>query len=146
MLGQKRKFRFFVAFPNNINLYFRQGHKLLQAINVLKIKSTNVSLAEGVHNHIYQPSGAGSTRLLPATPHRLQPLTACNTSPPALSKMADGIRKWVKSQVIGPSEQLSLNKFLDAIIPSLRTPKIQNGCQGAPKWPPGPGKGCNPSL
>ena len=28
-------FVFFVAFPNNINLYFRQGHKLLQVINVL---------------------------------------------------------------------------------------------------------------
>ena len=61
---------FFVAFPNNINLYFRQGHKLLQVINVLKIKNTNVSLAEGVYNHIYQPSSDWSTRLPPATLHR----------------------------------------------------------------------------
>ena len=33
-------------------------------------------LAEGVYNHIYQPSGTGSTRLPPATPHRLQHLIA----------------------------------------------------------------------
>ena len=62
-----------------------------------------------------------------ALAYRLQRCTACNTSPPALSKVGDGIRKWVKSQVIGPSNQLLLNKFFDSIIPSMRTSKIQNG-------------------
>ena len=27
-----------------------------------------------------------------------------------------------------------------------KTSKIKNGRQGAPKWPTGPGKGCNPRL
>ena len=69
----------------------------------------------------YQPSGAGGTRSLPATPHRLQRLTACNTSPPNLSKMADGAWKYVKPYVIEPSDQLLLNKFFDPSTPSMRT-------------------------
>ena len=34
--------------------------------------------------------------------------------------MADGVRKGVQSQVIGRSDQLSLNKFLDQSTPSMR--------------------------
>ena len=37
----------------------------------------------------------------------------CNTSPPDLSKMADGVPRQVKPQVTGPSDQLSLNNFFD---------------------------------
>merc|ERR1712212_1110690 len=72
-----------------------------------------------------------------ALAHRLQRRTACNTSPPTLSKMADGVWKYVKPYVIEPSDQLLLNKFFDLIIPSMRTSKIQNGHQGASKWPAG---------
>ena len=39
-----------------------------------------------------------------------------------------------KPQIIGRSYQLSLNKFFYLLIPSMRTSKIQNGHQGAPKW------------
>ena len=35
-----------------------------------------------------------------------------NKEPPAKSKMANGVWKWVKPQVIGHLEPLSLNKFL----------------------------------
>ena len=34
---------------------------------------------------------------------------------------------------IGPSYQLSPNKFFDSIIPSKRTSRIQNGRQGTPQ-------------
>ena len=54
-----------------------------------------------------------------ALAHRLQRRTACNTSPPAESKMAD--RVW-KPQIIGPSDQLSLNKFFDLIIGKMALP------------------------
>ena len=54
--------------------------------------------------------------------------------------MADRVWKGVQSQVIGPSDQLSLHKFFDSIIPSMKTSKIQNGHQGASKWPMGSGK------
>ena len=37
-------------------------------------------------------------------------------------------------------EQLWLSEFFDSIISSMRTSKIQNGCQGSPKWPTGYGK------
>ena len=47
-----------------------------------------------------------------ALAHRLQRRTACNTPPPTLSKMADGVRKYVKPYVIGHSDQFLLNKFL----------------------------------
>ena len=83
---------------------------------------------------------------IPAQQRRGHSLTACNTSPPALSKMADGVRELVKTQVIGPSDQLSLNKFFDSIIPSMRTSKIQNGHQGASKWPMGSGNRSNLRL
>ena len=59
--------------------------------------------------------------------------------------MADWVRKWVKSQVIGPSELL-LNMFFDLIIPSMRTSKIQNGHQKASKWPTGSGKWSTPKF
>ena len=39
-----------------------------------------------------------------------------------------------------------LNKFFDSIILSMRTSKIQNGRQGAPKWPTGSGKGSTPKF
>ena len=47
---------------------------------------------------------------------------------------------------LGCSHQLLQNKFFDPIIPSMRTSKIQNGRQGAPKWPTGSGKGCIPRF
>ena len=52
---------------------------------------------------------------------RLQRRTACNTSPPNLSKMADGAWKYVKPYVIEPSDQLLLNKFFDPSTPFMRT-------------------------
>ena len=52
-----------------------------------------------------------------ALAHRLQRPTACNTSPPNLSKMADGAWKYVKPYVIEPSDQLLLNKFFDPSTP-----------------------------
>ena len=51
----------------------------------------------------------------------LQRRTACKTSPPNLSKMADGAWKYVKPYVIEPSDQLLLNKFFDPSTPSMRT-------------------------
>ena len=42
----------------------------------------------------------------------------------------DGLRSLEIGQT---SDQLSLNNFFDLIIPSMRTSKIENGCQGAPK-------------
>ena len=56
-----------------------------------------------------------------ALAHRLQRRTACNTSPPNLSKMADGAWKYVKPYVIVPSDQLLLNKFFDPSTPFMRT-------------------------
>ena len=56
-----------------------------------------------------------------ALAHRLQRRNACNTSPPNLSKMADGAWKYVKPYVIDPSDQLLLNKFFDPSTPSMRT-------------------------
>ena len=53
--------------------------------------------------------------------HRLQRRTACNTSLPNLSKMADRAWKYVKPYVIEPSDQLLLNKFFDPSTPSMRT-------------------------
>ena len=44
------------------------------------------------------------------------------------------------------ADQRLLNKFFDSIIPSMRTSKIQNGCQGGPKWPTGYGPGSNPRF
>ena len=55
--------------------------------------------------------------------------------------MADGVWKQIKPKVIGPYDQLSLNKFFDSIILSMMTSKIQNGRQGVPKWPTGSEKG-----
>ena len=55
--------------------------------------------------------------------------------------MVDGVWKEVQPYVIGLPDQLSLNKFFDSIIPSMRTSKIKNGRQGVPKWPTGSGKG-----
>ena len=43
-----------------------------------------------------------------------------------------------------PSDKLLLNKFFDWIIPPMRTSKIQNGRQRAPKWSTGSGKVCTP--
>ena len=63
-----------------------------------------------------------------ALANHLQRRTACNTSPATLSKMADGVWKYVKPYVIEPSDQLLLNKFFDSIIPSEN---LKN-----PKWPP----------
>ena len=57
--------------------------------------------------------------------------------PPGGPKMADGVWKGAYPQVLERSRQLSLNKFLDSTIPSMKTSKIQNGGQGAPKWPIG---------
>ena len=54
--------------------------------------------------------------------------------------MADRVWKELKPKVIVPSDELSLNKFFDSINLSMRTSKIENGCQGAPKWPLGSGK------
>ena len=51
--------------------------------------------------------------------------------------MADRVQKYVKPYVIGHSDQLLQYKFFDLIIPSMRTSKIQNGHQGASKWPTG---------
>ena len=48
--------------------------------------------------------------------------------------MADRVWKEFKPWVIWPSDQLSLNEFFDSIIPSMRTSKIQNDRQGAPRW------------
>ena len=42
--------------------------------------------------------------------------------------MADGVWKWVQSQVIGRSDQLSLNKFFD-----LSTTSMRNGDDGEKK-------------
>ena len=56
-----------------------------------------------------------------ALAHRLQRRTACNSSTPNLSKMADGAWKYVKPYVIDPSDQLLLNKFFDPSTPSMRT-------------------------
>ena len=39
--------------------------------------------------------------------------------------MADRVWKEVQSQVIGPSDQLSLNKFFDPSTPSMR--KVDDG-------------------
>ena len=66
----------------------------------------------------YQPSGTGGTR-----------------SPPAKATGSGN-----RSYIIKPSNQLLLKKFFDSIIPSMKTSKIQNGHQGAPKWPTGSGK------
>ena len=55
-----------------------------------------------------------------ALAHRLQRRTACNTSPPNISKMADGAWKYVKPYVIDPSDQLLLNKFFDPSTLSMR--------------------------
>ena len=44
------------------------------------------------------------------------------------------------------TKSLAEHWFFESIIPSMRTSKIQNGCQGAPKWPTGSGKGSNPRL
>ena len=90
------------------------------------------------HKPLYAGSYMNTSLAAPgALAHRLQRLTVCNTSLPALSKMADGVRKYVKPYVIGHSDQLLQNKFFDSIIPSMRTSKIQNGHQGASKWPTG---------
>ena len=47
--------------------------------------------------------------------------------------MADGVWKWIQSQVIWGSDQLLLDKFFDPSTPSMRNIEhLQN-----PKWPPG---------
>ena len=74
----------------------------------------------------------------PATLHRLQRCTACNAAPPAkLHRLQNGRR----SVEIG-----HLRLFFYSIIPSMRTSKIKNGRQGAPKWPTGSGKGSSPRF
>ena len=60
-----------------------------------------------------------------ALAHRLQRRTACNTSPPAEPKMADGVWHGVSPSILGRSRQLSLNKFLDPSTPSMR--KVDDG-------------------
>ena len=60
-------------------------------LNTVWFKKTRLISKQLDFGVLYQPSGAGGTRSPPATPHRLQRRTACNTSPPALSKMADGV-------------------------------------------------------
>ena len=66
-----------------------------------------------------------------ALTHRLQNLTACL------------IQNGLWGLEIG---QILLNKFFDSIIPSMRSSKIQNGRQGAQKWPTGSGKVYTPWL
>ena len=61
------------------------------ALNKLKMDDLVQEILDDVGE--YERSGAGGTRSSPATPHRLQRRTACNTSPPTLSKMADGVRE-----------------------------------------------------
>ena len=60
-----------------------------------------------------------------ALAHRLQHRTTCNTSPPAESKIADRVWKWVKPLVIGPPDQLLLHQFFDPSTPSMR--KVDDG-------------------
>ena len=72
------------------------------------------------------------TRSPRATPHRLQHLTAFF--------IQNGQR------VIGPSNQFSLNKFFWFDHSFYENLKIQNGCQGAKKWPTGSGKWYTPRF
>ena len=63
--------------------------------------------------------------------------------------MADEVLKVVYPQDFGRSHQLSLKKFFDpsnSVFRPIRGLEIQNGRQGAPKWPTGSGKGSNPRL
>ena len=86
----------------------------------------------------YQPSGVGGTRSPPASLYCLQHLTA---------RFIQNCRRGPEiGQTFGPSNQLSLNKIFDSIIPSMRTSKIQNGHQGASKWPTGSGKWSTPRF
>ena len=64
-------------------------------------------------NEKYQPSGAGGTRSSPAMPHRLQHLTA------------RFIQNGRRGPEMGPSDQLSLIKFFDSIIPSIDLEKYK---------------------
>ena len=87
---------------------------LINAINIFLLKWSILECIEIViceHNTSLAAPGALA--------HRLQRRTACNTSPPNLSKMADGAWKYVKPYVIEPSDQLLLNKFFDPSTPSL---------------------------
>merc|ERR1711954_254082 len=77
-----------------------------------------------------------SLATLGALAHRLQRLNACFIQNGRLGQ----------TLYIGPSYQLSQNKFFDLIVPSMRTSKIQKGCQGAPKWPTGSGKVSTPRF
>ena len=58
-----------------------------------------------------------------ALAQHVQRRTACNTSLPAESKMADGSGNLRLLDL----PITSLNKFFDSIIPSMRTSKIKNG-------------------
>ena len=85
-----------------------------------------------------------SLAALGALAHRLQCHIACNTWPPAEFQNGRQGLEISPTQIIGPPEQLLLNEFFDFIIPSMRTSKIQNGFQGAPKWLTGSEKGSIP--
>ena len=140
-MSQKLSLIFIKSMLENIKwcINVRRASCLLSkyyVINYFQSKKNMISLKqENMKNTSLAAPGALA--------HRLQCRTACNTSPPAEPKMADEVQK---PSIIGPSDQLSLNKFFDFIIPSMRTSKIQNGRQGAPKWPTGSGKGSNPRL
>ena len=100
-----------------------------QKLRTMPKSASNVLNSESEPRCSYEVVLIKNTSLVApgALAHRLQRPTACNTSPPTLSKMADGVWKYVKPYVIGPSDQLLLNKFFDSIIPSMRASKIQNG-------------------
>ena len=56
-------------------------------------------------------------------------------------KMAKKVWKGLYPQDFEHPCKLSLNKFFDSIIPSIKTSKIENDCKGAPKWLIESGKG-----
>merc|ERR1719320_2146192 len=88
-----------------------------------------------------KPSSTGGTRSPPATPHRLQHLTA--------RFIQNGRRGLERGPILGRSRPLLLNKFSDPSTPCISTnqrPRNPKWPPGAPKWPTGSEKGSNPRL
>ena len=108
-----------------LNLW-RRNHELREKYLIINFKrKSNLAAPGAVAYHLQRCSACNATQ--PVTLHH-----------PLNTKWATGSGNRSTFTLLDPQINLCFISF-DLIFPSMRTSKIQNGCQGGPKWPTGSG-------